>query len=259
MKILLSLCLIVFLTGCHSLLPFPGENVKLRAGLARSIAVTSTLRGAREYPLILALTNRDMGLFRYLLENGADVNAVDYTGCGALNAAVGYKDFEATEKLLELGAYPNVPSINPLNTIGSTGGFGKPYSYKIAKLLLDHGAVLTPSKRDNTTPLFYVYDYDTAKLYLEKGVDINHKDNYGQTAFMHLVDAVYGVHNVEGPIKMMELFIQHGADINVVPTESDRGTALDRAIQLDLPEMVLFLRQHGAKTAEELRTKNEAK
>ncbi|MPN14630.1 hypothetical protein SDC9_161957 [bioreactor metagenome] len=237
--------------------------MKERAELVKKIVDIHDAIGFHNCPLSLALSANDVELFEYLLKNGANVNEVDYTGCTVLNEAVGCRDVPLIKRLLKLGADPTIPSTNPLSGIGNRleGRLAPEYKegirsdYEIAKLLLAHGAVLTPSKRESTTPLFYANDYNTAKLYLEHGVDINHQNYNGATAFIYLANSAESI-GADEVIRMMELYIQHGANINAVANDyCAYGTALDGVLFDEAPgtqKIIDFLRKNGARREVEL-------
>ena len=80
---------------------------------------------------------------------------------------------------------------------------------------------------------------------LDKGVDVNAKDDTGMTP-LHYV--AVGGHN-----EIIELLISSGADVNAKDKYGE--TSLDVAVQFlkSKPEIVDPLRKHGGKTAEELK------
>lgn len=79
--------------------------------------------------------------------------------------------------------------------------------------LLDRGADVSHQYEDNTTPLFIACGvkkkcYDLFKLLLEKGADCNYPDRKLTTPYLKAVSAL--------PLKVVRLFIDHGAEITKV-------------------------------------------
>ena len=85
------------------------------------------------------------------------------------------------------------------------------------------------------------------------GVDVNTKDNYGQTAIVHLF--LNTDQNVTDQIEYIKILLGYGFNVNEVMTQKKaRASILDLAIELKAdPEIINLLREHGAKTGEELK------
>lgn len=79
----------------------------------------------------------------------------------------------------------------------------------------------------------------------DDGIDINQEDFQGRTALMLSV--------ASGKEEVVELLLEHGADVNHVYMFQDRVpmTALDAALQTNRQELANLLRAHGAKTGRE--------
>ena len=86
---------------------------------------------------------------------------------------------------------------------------------------------------------------------LDKGVDVNAKDNGGRTPLHYAA--------TRGLKKIIELLIARGADVNTKIEVGDyKGqTPLDGAIQWNHLETVDLLRKHGGKTAKELKAEGK--
>jgi hypothetical protein len=85
------------------------------------------------------------------------------------------------------------------------------------------------------------------------GTDINTKDNYGQTAIVHLF--MNADRNVTDQIEYIKILLGHGFNINEVMTQKNaRACILDLATDIKTnSEIIDLLRKHEAKTAEELK------
>ena len=89
------------------------------------------------------------------------------------------------------------------------------------------------------------------------GTDTNTKDNYGQTAIVHLF--MNADQNVTDQIEYIKILLEHGFNINEVMTQKNaRVSILDFAIGFKTSsEIIDLLRKHGAKTGEELKAEGK--
>lgn len=149
---------------------------------------------AGRLPLIIALTNTKM--LEVLLENGADVNAVDsrgFTGLLALMVEPRYSfndNFEQiVEILLDKGADTNIGSKGdfPTTPLGAAVGGQKT---SIIELLIRHNADVNKRTSYNSsdylaTPLIIAVRenrVDVVELLLKNNADVNKTDSLGNTA-----------------------------------------------------------------------------
>lgn len=195
-----------------------------------------------------AASKGDVDQLRRLVEQGADVNAVDGEGRTALHkAAVDGRD-EAVKFLLDHGVDVNAKDGNartPLELMSETAGklweSGQPIprSYeKVGELLIFRGATMGGKKLTDTMMHRYAFGYgiEQAKEALEKGANVNGRDEHGQTA-LHL--AAFA-----GTIDRMELFLQYGADVNA--RDEHGRTPLHEAAGRGRVEAVKLLLGRGA-------------
>ena len=89
------------------------------------------------------------------------------------------------------------------------------------------------------------------------GTDINTKDNYGQTAIVHLF--MNADQNVTDQIEYIKILLEHGFNIIEVMTQKNaRVSILDFAIGFETSsEIIDLLRKHGGKTGEELKAEGK--
>ena len=89
------------------------------------------------------------------------------------------------------------------------------------------------------------------------GTDTNTKDNYGQTAIVHLF--MNADQNVTDQIEYIKILLEHGFNINEVMTQKNaRVSILDFAIGFkSSSEIIALLRKHGGKTSEELKAEGK--
>lgn len=154
-------------------------------------------------PLDASIWGGHMGLVRYLVERGADVDGVGYSGFTALMAAANQGMVEAVHLLLERGADPNLAAAGtgetPLHCVTSHGyqaGAGA-----CLNALLDAGADPDPRTVPGTpaatfiggsvtfvgeTPLHLAAAYGSASMIrrlLDAGADPQATDARGETPF----------------------------------------------------------------------------
>jgi ankyrin repeat protein len=202
-------------------------------------------------PMIVAIMNAHFDLAAMLLEKGADPNAVDKTGRGALHAAVDMHRFEwmfsrptpkasgkldsadIAKLLLEKGANPNARLTkrvqgfqhdsrgNPNLTAGSTPFMKAASASDVAmmRLLIDHGADTNLTNDGNTTPLMVA-------------AGLNWVDHASLGSESESIEAI-------------QLCLDHGADVNA--TNKLGETALHGAAERGADSVVSFLVSKGAK------------
>ena len=128
-----------------------GDAERVKAMLASDRSLLHS-RSADGYPAAgLAIFFRHPELARWLIEEGADVNAAAENAqrVAPLHAAAAVCDHDTTRLLLERGANPNAKQqmdYTPLHGAASRG------DVEIAKLLLAHGAERNAKASDGMTP-----------------------------------------------------------------------------------------------------------
>jgi ankyrin repeat protein len=210
-----------------------------------------------------AVINAHEDVVMLLLNNGADIRAVDDTGMTALHLAANDDITYALEQilsdrdndegelpqrdrdeklamiiqlLLEKGANVKAVTVNgrtPLHVAAAQGHKGA------VELLLDHGADLEARDHFRWTALHVAAresKFYTIQLLLEKGADVNAVDGRGWTLLQ--------ISAYTGESDIVELLLDHGADLEV----ADEGgrTALHRAAQRGHKDVVELLLSKGA-------------
>lgn len=177
-------------------------------------------------PLVTAVDNENLGIVKYLVENGADVNAKAVTKLGYFETPLLvslYKgNVEITKYLLENGAdmHKNDLYDTPLIIAIETNNFNE------VKCLVDHGADV--NKKTDTGSfiriplLFAIERYHVIKNNIEIYSDFSSSD-----ANMDIIDYL----------------LEHNADVN---GKNYRYTPLNTAINYGELDVVKCLLKHGA-------------
>jgi ankyrin repeat protein len=164
---------------------------------------------------------------RFLLEHGADVHALDNDHATPLHVVSESGGIKAARLLLQHGAVVDAQDnrdSTPLHVASQSG------NAKVARLLLEGGANIHVRNKANQTPQHLLLamwsknvlddDIDAVRIVLESGVDV---DSVNDTHRALLHGASYF-----GSLKVAQLLLDHGANINVRDGESQ--TPLHRVL-----------------------------
>jgi ankyrin repeat protein len=170
---------------------------------------------------------------KYLLDHGADVEAVTKDGDTPLHYACDAPLPYAVKMLVEQGA-----NVHAVNKSGYTPLFLGCRDPEIAKLLLEHGA--NPNARDKrqATPLHNLAGFTVSpqsksiELLLEAGADINAQTMYSETSVFSAAQM--------GNVEYVRLLVDHHADLRI-PDKDGRTLLHVSAGREDLVR--LFLQQ----------------
>jgi hypothetical protein len=198
--------------------------------------------------LYYAVRHHQTYALQQLLKVGAKINIQNKWGQTPLCVAVVEINPVAVRLLLEKGADPNIVATagHPLlYTVCSSADDDT----EIAQMLIKAGAnVSVPAPDYGITPLMRACDYSRwhhLNLLLRCKADPNQQDKAGRTALMYALQSdgrdtyTYAMMRTR-----VRLLVEHGADVNL---EDNSGqTALDYAARAGVPDMVVYLSQHGA-------------
>jgi ankyrin repeat protein len=191
--------------------------------------------------LIEAASRGQIQTVRFLLENAANPNIVaSFTGQTALLAAASRGHSEIVDVLLEHGADSSAVD-HPSKFSAIEYGIANENA-SVVRSLLGAGARpifrrLSFNKEGGTAAR------DIVLMLLERGVDINKRDDWGRTPLMWAAQSA--------PLETVQFLIDCGADVNIVSGKNMNGvssneTALQLAKRAKRTDVVALLLQHGA-------------
>jgi ankyrin repeat protein len=252
-----------------------GERKVVRAltGLATALLLTAGAHcaaAADASPLIQAVKRHDRTAVNALLDQRADVNAVEGDGSTALHWAAEGDDVAMIDLLLEAGAAPAAPNrfnVTPLELASNNGNAAA------IERLVKAGADPNAFSREGQTPLMTAARngrVDAVEALLAHGAKVDAVESWrGQTALMWaageghadvvraLIAAganvtaksktgftplLFAVRNAQ--IETMSVLLDHGANVN--DATSDGTSALNVAIVNAFYEAAAVLLDHGA-------------
>ncbi|KAH0550524.1 hypothetical protein KQX54_020002 [Cotesia glomerata] len=190
---------------------------------------------------------------KYYLESGADINSRTADGLSIICLAMRKNRYDVAEFLLSRGADANAP----VELEGSFAGYTplhvslRERQWEFVKLLLcNHQVDVNITAADGSLPIHYAIvsgKLDVLRLLLDRGANVNVE--FSKRLYDKLF--VYKIWSdkcknytllahamLSKNLNMMELLINHGADIATV---SAKKVALFYAIESDQPAIVKFL------------------
>lgn len=175
-------------------------------------------------------------LAKFLIKSGVDVNAINKHNCTALNYAIFSNSYEVAKVLIESGAVLS-PSIM-LSTVGFQLN-----SPKIVELLIEVGADINAVDKDGNTTLHRAMCFsnpEIAEILIKKGADLEIKNKLGETPLAYFHKQWIGGSN---PLPIVKLLVEAGANLEVV--DKMKRTLLIKAILSKFPNVAEFLIELG--------------
>jgi ankyrin repeat protein len=199
-----------------------------REDVARALLEAGAKVGPQSQALVIAARGGLVGLFPLLIARGADLDAKDNQGHGALHAAAKYGYAEAIRKLVAMGASVNMAGDDLFTPLVSAVADDR---LEAAKALLDLGARIDTRTRGGTTVLHWAVFADRPQR-LERFP-------------LHRGEAPWSTTQARPDAKMVELILSRGAPVNA--TDDEGNTPLHQAVMTGAPAAVRALVKRGAK------------
>ncbi|MCG7346301.1 ankyrin repeat domain-containing protein [Sporosarcina sp. ACRSL] len=195
-----------------------------------------------EQQLISAAAEGDTETILALLEDGAEIDAIDSEGNTAVMAATQNNQNETVKLLIEQGADINIRNNNLDNVLLYAGAEGL---LEIVKLAVEAGADTTVTNRFGGTALIPAADRGhvdiVEELLTTSDTDVNHLNNLHWTALLEAVILGDGGENYQ---KIVQLLVDHGADVKI--SDRDGVTPLEHAERRGFTEIERILKEAGA-------------
>lgn len=192
--------------------------------------------------LLVAPFLKDTTLLNYFVNKGLLASSKDFNGHGLFNYAAkgGYISFLKT--LYNLDIKPNKKTTDGANAmyLASKGTRNKTNNLEVFKYLKAMNVKANITTKKGYTPLhalsFKNKDLSIFEYFIQNGVDINQKDNDGNTAFFNAIEY--------NDLNTIQFLYQYITDINV--TNNKGETALMLALKYNNAAVVSFIMNKGA-------------
>ena len=180
---------------------------------------------------------------KFLIDNGADLEAQEEDKETALTCASIYGDLSIVKYLIDAGADVNKKGgygKTPLHFAATPGGWSDHY-LEIVKLLLEHGADPNALSEDGDNPLMELiwcdkFDIEIAKLLIDYGTDLEYVGSFDETALTRAAD--------KGLLELVKLIKERLGKSKDTP--ADLQSALHEAFRADKKDVVMYLLEQGA-------------
>lgn len=233
---LLSLLLAVVIAGCQANPVQINNN-----GQPATQTVNTDMKN--NDALLTAVEQGDKAAILKLLDEGANINVTDQRGRTPLMITVHGNQLDLFNLLIEKGADVNIRddrSDNPLLYAGAEG------MLPFVQAAIAAGADTTITNRFGGTALIPAADRGhvdiVEELLTTSDVDVNHVNGLGWTALLEAVILGDGGTNHQ---RIVELLIEHGADVNLADGEG--VTPLQHAKNRGFNEIIEALEQADAR------------
>ncbi|XP_045473989.1 uncharacterized protein LOC123680240 [Harmonia axyridis] len=167
--------------------------------------------------LHIAVTHKRLDITRYLLDNGADVEAYNIFWETPLFSAIESKKIEQAIILLQYGAEIDSRNRDDNTVLHILCSQEEGIDMEMCEFLIDCGLDPNLTGKFGQTPLHMLaknnkapHALECAKLLIEKGVDVNSKNVFGETALHNLADYC------EDYTPFFELLLKSGTETKII-------------------------------------------
>lgn len=214
-----------------------GDLQKVQALITADPGAVNLKDGSGRTPLHWAARNDHLGVVEFLINRGADVQAVDNLGYTALYYSVWLgRKIEITERLISRGSDVNFNKGGvPLLFLASREG-----KEEIAAMLIAHRAKVNEPDIVGKTPLHIAVEgkhQNIVELLLNNGASLSAKDKLGRTPLHQS--------SIEGYLKITELLLAAGGPVN--DKDNAGRTPLDYARRHGNQIVARMLKSKGGK------------
>lgn len=202
-------------------------------GKADKNIINDSLEG--KTPLIIAVGNSYIDTAKILIENGADVNAIDFEGWSALSYAVNNGDIEIAKLLLT-----NKAKIKGELLIAIKSPIVES-RINMMKLLIDNKANINYTDENGFNPLNIAIesgDMELTKFLITNGANVN--------SLMQDGVSLIGYAIAQNNMDLLQILIENGANVNYTGGDSWANTPLQTASRLGLDNVVRILLTRNA-------------
>ena len=186
-------------------------------------------------PLIIAVGNSYLETAKILIENGADVNSVDFEGWSALSYAVNNGDIEIAKLLLT-----NKAKIKDELLLAIKSPIVES-RIDMMKLLIDNGANINYTDENEFTPLNIAIetgDMELTKFLITNGANVNSLMQDGVSLIVYAIS--------QNNMDLLQILIENGANVNNTTGDYWAGSPLITASRLGLDNVVRILLSRNA-------------
>lgn len=186
-------------------------------------------------PLIIAVGNSYIDTAKILIENGANINAVDIEGWSALSYAVNNGDIEIAKLLLT-----NKAKIKGELLLAIKSPIVES-SINIMKLLIDNKANINYTDENGFNPLNIAIesgDMELTKFLITNGANVN--------SLMQDGVSLIGYAIAQNNMDLLQILIENGANVNYTNGDSWADTPLMTSSRLGLDNVVRILLTRNA-------------
>ncbi|WP_134089045.1 ankyrin repeat domain-containing protein [Olivibacter sp. XZL3] len=181
--------------------------------------------------------DKELKLTDYFVSKGLSIQDKDSYGASATDYAARAGDQELMENLIARGVKPTNNALFFASQVGRGPSNGlDTYKYLVETLKLDPKAVNAKDGANVLHNLVRRPDAEIINYFLEKGTDVNKKDNEGNTV---LINAASG-----RDLAVIETILAKTADINAQNAKGE--SALTKAVATGTSDVVAFLLDKGA-------------